>query len=457
MAYEIKVTGGQVVDDAEKYVSSDGVLNEVAPVSTGAPVSDAEGFDTNPAEQVAYNWDGSEDDGTSYWDRFHTSKIKTWNPQSQAIEEAEVPTWQRAAKGLAGGLKSYGLTLLSTGGDKGKAWAAGIDKAFGDLDSEVAAQKKSDETKKNFDALVKDAKYTPASLNAYRRTGDPTKLVFENQIMSAKEASDAKLEVDKQVLEGKKFVYGQSQDLIKNAQDWKQLAISQQNADTSLLSARNSIIEIENPDEPGVVYHQQYDIVTQKPIGEPVRKGSKEARELQNKVIDEAKKDDAFMMSYDAENERIDELLKTDNKRLYEATEGRGLLDVASQVPGVGKTQAQKDRDYIGKLQSIQTLDQMKEVFGAMATDTDLAELKSTFANLDDARDTENFVKKVREIRSRNANRVRTSRAEVGLASSGKKLGRVVREAPTSVKEGDMFNNGQYIVVDGMLREVTNK
>lgn len=123
-------------------------------------------------EEVLGEVEGEEEIGEDYWERFRTAKVKTWNPETKVIDEVEVPTWQRAARGVANGLKSYGLTLLKTGGDESAAWGAGLETAFGDLDSEVLAEKKDAEHRAQVMKFAEGGKYTPKSLKAFAESGN---------------------------------------------------------------------------------------------------------------------------------------------------------------------------------------------------------------------------------------------------------------------------------------------
>lgn len=95
----------------------------------------------------------------------------------KAVETTE-EWWESPARGMAQGLRDFGLELLRTG-DYGKASAKGIEKAFGDLDHEVARKKEERERAKLFDAYAKDGRANPSLRNNYIKTGDSSFLHYK--------------------------------------------------------------------------------------------------------------------------------------------------------------------------------------------------------------------------------------------------------------------------------------
>lgn len=377
MAYEIKVTGGQMVDDAQKVLDEEernGILNEVASEPEVVAEPEPAPISVDSLESVEPAAEGEVSSEESYWDRFQTSKVKTWNPQTNSIEETETPTWRRAARGVANGLKNYGLTLLKSGGDEGQAWAAGIESAFGDLDSEKAAVAKGAAFEKQFNDLVGSGKYTPASLGEFRRTGNTSVLKFEKSEMSAREVAQTQNEGNRLTLDKEKLV-----EQVRSAKVDER--ISQQNANTSSYnaqtqrwSAENSLIEVDGADFEGGVagnkYIVPYNAATQT-RGKPILKDTDGGR----KLLEQQKGLDQNIAKANVTLELVDEMLNDKNLEHAVGTVDGWLLTTRS---GTGNFEA--NHDVLKSQNFLNSISQMKGM-GALS-DAEGAKLEQAIAGL---------------------------------------------------------------------------
>lgn len=430
MAYEIVINGGQMVDDASKVLDNEetvvqGVLNtETTP--------ELASFDKEVLKGAA----GEEEVDESYWDRFKTSKVKTWDPKTKTVIEEEIPTWERAAKGVATGLKAYGLTLLKTGGDESQAWGAGLETAFGSLESEKAAATKATEWNKQVTELVKDGKYTPSSIKAFAESGgDYNKLIQKEQVLTAA-----------QKLQDEQF--GKTHQLATKAQTETERAnlvnesIARLNAESTRLNAQYSIQEVEID---GKKYIQQWDKRTQSVVGKPVLKDSAEATKLLKAKDEELKVQDTFLQGVDTNLAELDHYLADDGKDgglVYEATEGYGGADYLGNKLNIKNTEAHKDRGNINKYVIGEALESLAAFKGA-TTDFEYLKAEAKNVNFDSAADVTRFLKKVRLATV-------TAKAD----AKGFKLGGDTKRKPPVVNgkpmaSGSMFesNGKQYVVV----------